>query len=135
MKTRMHMPVLPPALLNWFDLPVLRPVCLTCLACLAPSLPLTTMLMLQTTPKMVVIVVVLVFNCDGSDRLVMIILRGRVTGAAADGARSLHYSLVFGVSCFLLYSFSLMPMLVGMLPILLQEVLQIALSLNIVYDQ
>ena len=84
---------------------------------------------------MVVIVVVLVFNCDGSDRLVMIILRGRVTGAAADGARSLHYSLVFGVSCCLLYSFSLMPMLVGMLPILLQEVLQIALSLNIVYDQ
>ena len=36
------------------------------------------MLMLQTTPKMVVIVVVLVFNCDGNDRLVMVTLNGRV---------------------------------------------------------
>ena len=56
------------------------------------------MLMLQTTPKMVVIVVVLVFNCDESDRLVMLVLSGRVTGAAAACARSLRYSLVSGMS-------------------------------------
>ena len=59
MWTRMHIPVLPPALLHLFALPVLRPACLTCPDCLAPSHPLTTVLMLQTAPKVVVIILLL----------------------------------------------------------------------------